>query len=322
MPHRGDGLGGAATGVASERLRDLPPGWAYELAGAPPGRAGDLADHEIDLREGEHFSLLSTAAACPPDLSAHQLEELARDLYLSILERARSLDAPHLARVWNFVPRILEPVDDLPHVYMAFNAGRFHAYRRWFGPDFSRSMPTASGVGNPRPRLVIHALTADRRASPVDNPRQVSSHCYSPRYGPLPPCFARAAELELPGGGRWLLAGGTASVVGERTVHDAELEAQTRETFLNLAALIDSAAHGAAGPEAGDPAAVAARLDRYRYLRVYLPDPADTGRVGDWVRATFRRAREIEIFNTDLCRPDLMVEIEGAAELEAAAGAG
>ena len=282
----------------------------------------EVADHQVRVLAGERMALLSTAAPCPPGGTAAELEEVARQLYLSLLERAADLAAPHLVRVWNFIPGILNPLSDLPHSYMAFNAGRFRAYRRWFGREFPLWMPTASGVGNPHDRLVIHALSADRQALPVDNPRQFPSHRYSARYGPYPPCFARAVDLELPDGRRWLLAGGTASVRGERTVHGAELDEQIRETFLNLAALVEAAARPRIDRHDLSREEIASRLDRYRFLRVYLPDPSTAERIGERVSASFPRAQEIELSRTELCRPDLLVEIEGAAELDPVSNGG
>lgn len=308
--------------VAHQEVDALAPGWAYALSGETPGATALETGHGVRVRGGRDFALLSVTAPCPPKTRGEDLENLARRLYLSILERAAELPTRHLVRVWNFIPRILDPLGDLEHTYMAFNTGRYRAYRRWFGEEFPQRMPTASGVGHPGDRLTIHALASTRPGVPVENPRQHSSHRYSRRYGPHPPCFARAIRVDLPNGRRWLLAGGTASVRGERTVHPTHLEAQIDETFLNLAALVAAATRS--GPGNGEPSngEVAARLDSYRLVRVYLPAATSAARVDAPLRAGFRRAREIEIVTTELCRPDLMIEIEGTAELHPCAGGG
>ena len=85
-------------------------------------------------------------------------------------------------------------------------------------------------------------MAAGLPGKPVENPRQRAAYRYSGKYGPLPPCFARATLV--PGtraAERTLLIGGTASVCGEASVHAGDLVAQTAETFRNLDALIRAA---------------------------------------------------------------------------------
>ena len=43
--------------------------------------------------------------------------------------------------------------------------------------------------------LMIDALSAASPGIAVENPRQIPSYRYARRYGPRPPCFARATLL-------------------------------------------------------------------------------------------------------------------------------
>jgi len=89
-----------------------------------------------------------------------------------------------------------------------------------------------------------------------------------------------------------LLIGGTASIVGEQSLHEGDVDAQLRETLRNIAAL--------------------ARLVD---LRVYAIDD-DVARV---VRCQLAprcpNAQRIEIVRARMCRPELLLEIEALAEI-------
>ena len=68
------------------------------------------------------------------------------------------------------------------------------------------------------------------------NPRQIAPYRYSKRFGPLPPCFARATVLPAEAGtARKILVGGTASIRGEESIYLDDIRLQTSETFHNLA---------------------------------------------------------------------------------------
>ncbi|MFP5287027.1 MAG: pteridine-dependent deoxygenase like protein, partial [Thermoanaerobaculia bacterium] len=148
-------------------------------------------------------------------------------------------------------------------------------------------------------------LAADRPGRAVDNPRQIAPYRYSRRYGPLPPCFARATVIHPPHGAPLALVGGTASIVGEQSVHPGDLERQTDETLTNLAALLRAA---------GMPEHSSA-LAAFRDVRVYFPDPRRVDELRVLLKNAFPGAESIEWVRADICRAELLVEIEGVAEL-------
>jgi hypothetical protein len=247
-------------------------------------------------------------------MGAEGLRAATTDAYLAIAQLMSRRGLPYPARLWNFIPGVLEPLGALPHRYMVFNAGRFDAYRRWFGGRRgSKGYATASGVGHDGHDLVIHCLAAAGPGRPAENPRQIPAYRYARRYGPRPPCFARATVIDHPlhVDTRWILIGGTASVVGEESVHANLADAQLSETFENLQALLSSIMREEryeCGPGA-DP------LRFLRHLRVYFVRPQDLRRIREIMCSRFPLA-EIEYVSADLCRPDLLVEIEGLAVAE------
>ena len=106
-------------------------------------------------------------------------------------------DIGRVVRFWNFIPGILDSIDNFDQRYKVFNMGRFNAFSRWFGGngEFGHQIATASGIGTTGSGFAVHALSTSNPAEPVENPRQIPSYRYSKNYGPLPPCFARAMRV-------------------------------------------------------------------------------------------------------------------------------
>ena len=213
-------------------------------------------------------------------LSAAALTAAVAAAYADLLATAR-----HPVRFWNFLPGINEAVDSRQTRYMAFNAGRLAA----FAEHPHARAATASAVGWGGRDLHVHCLSADRPGTPIDNPRQVPPHRYSARYGPRPPCFARATRV-----GRLLMIGGTASIRGECSVHD-DLPGQVAETLTNLSAVVTAAGEAYAMTD----------------VRVYHRPDVDPA----VVRPLLPRAWPVEWVSADMCRPELLVEIEALAEV-------
>ncbi|WP_321799394.1 endoribonuclease L-PSP [Burkholderia sp. BCC1988] len=241
------------------------------------------------------------------------LERATYDAYRALFDVLDTLGIPHPLRIWNTVPAINAQQFGIER-YRQFNIGRqraFDACRR----ALTDGVPAACALGSvvpvagdtpPAAPLAIHFIASRAPADPVENPRQVSAYHYPAEYGPRAPTFARAAAWPGDAAAPLLFVSGTASIVGHRTVHHGDVVAQTRETIANLAAVLEQAARQGHGPftladlsyrvyvrDAGDPAALAA-------IERALRDAAGPG-----VRPLFVHA--------DVCRDDLLVEIEASA---------
>lgn len=305
-----------------------PPSWVYELAGLTSDdwrqqdwqtlpRLGSV--HEMLLRsaQGERFAVLEVRVPGALDLDPQAFEDACKAGYLTLFDRLQTLRHRHPVRMWNFIPRILDPLGEQPHRYMHFNFGRYHAYLEHFGHErFIRAIATASGVGHDQDDLTLVCLSTTDPGTPVENPRQVASYRYSERWGTLPPCFARATSLpRFEDATPLLLVGGTASVRGEDSVHLQDLVAQVEETLTNLAAVV------AAGEDPGRPMEesdhrVDELLARYRHLRVYYVEDRHRSTLAELLGQRLSPNTEVEYLAADLCRPELLVEIEGLAELQ------
>ena len=300
----------------------LPP-WTRELLAAdgicPSTQPWRGLCEQVEFRnaEGAGYRLLSYRVAEAVDLPAAQFETVCSGIYRHLAGELPAGSARHPIRLWNFIPDILSPLGELEHRYMVFNAGRFDALSAWLGDEggLDRSVATASGVGHFGRDLQIHCLASDVSGEPVENPRQVSSYRYSNRYGPKPPCFARATRFQPPHGEPWLLVGGTASVVGEDSVHQTCLNQQLRETLLNLAAVVHAGGAPAGEPDQSGDDLVGSLMQRFRHLRVYYVREDDRGLLGRELGRRLGADTQLEWVHADLCRPELLVEIEGVADL-------
>jgi chorismate lyase/3-hydroxybenzoate synthase len=285
-------------------LRPQPPAWVADLfagSGAGPEEVAGPFGVPLLSRCVTKFTLLS-AAVGESARSSTALADAVAAAYRSLaheLTRQRR----HAVRIWNFVPDIQARADEAGDRYMAFNAGRFAAYCDWFGgPDaFAAALPTSSavgttGIGN---ALWIHVLAADTAGIPIENPRQIPSYHYSRRYGRRPPCFARAMKLDS-----MLLIGGTASILGEQSRHDADIDAQALETLQNIAALIGSVNTGPTDQP----------LDALRSLRVHVLDSRHAPAVQSILNELAPDLVNVEFVQASLCRRELLVEIEGTAD--------
>ncbi len=281
----------------------LPP-WVMDLLGGGASDILSAGGFRIERRGAPGYALGHLTLPDARTMDADELERQTAAAYAALLEVMEPHGHP--VRFWNFVPAIHEPMGQGRDRYMVFNAGRFSALEQRYGgrEAFDRTVATASAVGHGGADLIIACLACDQRGEPVDNPRQIKPYHYSQRFGPLPPCFARATIVHPVGGQPLLLTGGTASVRGEESVHVGDLRRQLTETFENMRALLRSA---------GAPAS----MEQYHELRVYHPVPADGRRLQEWIRRDLPQLKRLEMVNMDLCRAELLVEIEGVAKLGA-----
>ncbi|AFQ47133.1 endoribonuclease L-PSP [Burkholderia cepacia] len=241
------------------------------------------------------------------------LERATHDAYRALFDVLDTLGMPHPLRIWNTVPAINAQQFGIER-YRQFNIGRqraFDACRR----ALTGGVPAACALGSvvpvagdapPAAPLVIHFIASRTPADPVENPRQVSAYDYPAQYGPRAPTFARAAAWTDGAAAPVLFVSGTASIVGHRTVHRGDVVAQTRETMANLAAVLEQAGRQGHGPFA---------LADLSY-RVYVRDAGDAAALAA-IERVLRDAAGPDVrplfVHADVCRDDLLVEIEASA---------
>jgi chorismate lyase/3-hydroxybenzoate synthase len=235
------------------------------------------------------------------ELDGDDVEASARRGYRELIAHARDSGYPHLLRAWNVVPRIGDPAGAAePGLdrYMLFCRARTGAFEEAYGPGFESRLCAGTAVGSDGGPLVVWFLAARSPGEHRENPRQVAAWRYPARYGPRPPAFARAtlAPDEL---GTGLLLSGTASVRESESVHPGDTDAQLAETLRNIGALV-----GEDGP---------VRAAQVPYLRVYVKRRRDFDAVRRGLAGLERAGTRVAYLRADICRPELLLEIEGLA---------
>ncbi|MES1945367.1 endoribonuclease L-PSP [Salinisphaera sp. PC39] len=222
---------------------------------------------------------------------------IGEDVYRRLLAARHDLDCPHLLRVWHYLGRINVGEGDDEN-YKRFCVGRARALEDH--PDALERLPAATLVGAAENVLELHALIGREPPRPIENPRQVSAYDYPRQYGPRQPTFARAAAVGGDGGRPQLLVSGTASIVGHATRHVGDPAAQARESLANIDAVLAAAAPIVGPVDRGD-------LD---CLKVYVRHAEDAPRIMAEVAAGVPAGVPVAYLKADLCRSDLLVEME------------
>lgn len=229
------------------------------------------------------------------------LQQATEAAYRQIFALLDKLRFPHAFRFWNYITDINAHSFGLER-YRQFNLGRqdaFIAHDR----KVTGNVPAACALGSAHGPLTIAFLAGRVAPLSIENPRQTSACEYPQQYGPRSPTFSRACLVRL-GQEEVLFISGTASVVGHASLHPADVVAQTRETMTNIEAVLAEANRLSQEGEFD--------LADLHY-KVYIRHPADLAQirteltqcVGDKPKAVYLQA--------DICRQDLLLEIEATA---------
>ncbi|HWJ35895.1 MAG TPA: Rid family hydrolase [Steroidobacteraceae bacterium] len=209
----------------------------------------------------------------------------------------------HLIRVWNYLPEINREADG-DERYRHFNSARQTAFLN-SGRSTIGTVPAASALGSPAGSPIsIYFLASHQPPTMIENPRQTSAYYYPPKFGTYSPTFSRACVLSESAGTN-LFVSGTASIVGHETIHRGDVAAQTRETLANIDALLDEANRvvGAAHYS----------LEGLKF-KVYVRRASDLAAIESALAAALCASTSIVYLQADVCREDLLVEIEATGE--------
>lgn len=204
-----------------------------------------------------------------------------------------------IIRQWNYIEQITA-FDGPDQHYQTFNNARGDFYVR---ADWPEGYPAATGIGANLGGILVDADAAlfhDSAcfATSIDNKLQVAAHAYSDgvletaRQKKTTPKFERAKSLTFDGR-RVIYISGTAAIRGEESLKGVGLERQLHITMENIAHLIGNA-----------------RLDMLRVYLKYKSDYAQAERLMN----TYELDIPISYMWADVCRDELLIEIEGIAK--------
>lgn len=229
------------------------------------------------------------------------IEAASERAYELLLAHVAAAPEKNLQRIWNYLGAI-NAGDGDGERYRLFCNGR----ARGLAEGGVKHYPAATAIGHHgrESLLQVYALCAMEPGGALENPRQVSAWKYPRQYGRTAPSFARA--MRLPGGA--LAISGTAAVIGHASHHADDVAAQVDEAMANLRALLERAS--------------LPRFDAASPLKVYVRHPEDAEHVGVALSRHLDPAVPRIVLHGDICRRELLVEIDGWSNLPRGRSAG
>lgn len=219
--------------------------------------------------------------------------------YQHVFELLQHAGYPYLLRMWNYFPAITQQQGELNR-YQTFCLGRQDALDQY--GNFDYSPPAATAIGTQNAGLQVYFLAAKHAGMQLENPRQTSAFLYPRQYGPVSPAFSRATVKGWKNSTHVYISG-TTSIVGHETLHIGNPQAQLDETLYNLEALLQ---HGAA------TLSTVGNVRELLQLKVYIHDSALFPQLKTRLDAYLAGSNtHVMYLHGDVCRPELMVEMEG-----------
>jgi len=217
-----------------------------------------------------------------------------------------------ILRQWNYLEDIVG-FDGENQRYQEFNNVRSEFYRSSFEET---GYPAATGIGMNRGGIIIEfvAVKSDELETfPVDNPEQIAAHNYSEKVLigeeciiKTTPKFERARFFNM-FNKKLIFISGTASITGEKTVGVNNAVKQTEVTINNIKSLYSDKVLKNISEEK--------LQSRYGHARVYVKSRKDFLPIKKVFESHFKNQPVVYIL-ADICRKDLLVEIEGKVILE------
>lgn len=246
--------------------------------------------------------------------------EQSLDAFRQMKEKLKKagVEMDHLVRTWLYLGNITGPEGDLER-YMELNRARTDFYE---GVQFGRGhvmagvrqavYPASTGIGMCGTGITMSATAIDTDRKdvfilPLENPQQTPVYEYEAVYSPKSPKFVRAMA-EAIGDYVVIWISGTASIVNSKTLHTGNPGKQADQTLTNIELLLSQknlARHGA--PGAG------ATLRDLAKLRVYVKRLQDYPIIRKVCEKRCGKNIPIIYVVADVCRSDLLVEMEGLA---------
>lgn len=262
----------------------------------------------VKVKNGDSYMLfLSSVFSKNFSLPVYKQTKAAFDKLKTVLDE-EGFEVSDIVRQWNYIERITDVEFTGRQRYQEFNDAR----SRFYGHSFDdNGFPAATGIGTKcggvqiEVDVVKHAGLYSVR---IDNPCQQSAYKYSSRVlvgdpSKTTPKFERARLVTLLSG-EWIYISGTAAIRGEQTF-EADVTVQTRLSLENIKILLSCQNLSVCGIE-GEA--------QLQSLRVYVRNEEDFLLVKQCLGNSFQKL-EIIYIQADICRDNLLVEIEGMAKL-------
>ena len=232
-------------------------------------------------------------------------------MLLTAILSAEGASPNNIVRQWNYIEHITDITPDGQN-YQLFNDSRSRFYNSCEWPN---GYPAATGIGTQYGGVVVVfdvMRNSDEHSHAIDNPLQISAHAYSQEVLINPdsaqhkttPKFERARHIVFTDGSHMLYISGTAAIRGEESCR-ADIEEQTVLTMENIAKLANKETLEEYGVKD------ASEME-YKMLRIYLKYNFNLPIVKSWFETHYPSIPKVFLL-ADICREELLIEIEGIA---------
>ena len=273
---------------------------------------------QVKIKHKENYILLNDELLLSGAIYSSTEHSIAKqsDQIFSSLEQmltAEGLHIDNIVRQWNYIENITT-ISPEGQNYQQFNDSRSRFYAKTEWPN---GYPAATGIGTAcgGVSVVVDALiNSSTRSQAIDNPLQISAHAYSQRVlidsdanrQKSTPKFERARRVE------WNLnpmiyISGTAAIRGEESCSATDIEQQINLTIGNIEHLISE-------NNILSQAGVKAEKYKSSMLRIYLKHRSNWPMVKQWIADNCHDIETLCV-EADICREELLIEIEGIANI-------
>lgn len=237
-------------------------------------------------------------------------------VYKQLFQIREKYQLKNLVRIWNYIPYIVDHVDEpIPlqdrERYRQFNAGRMLAWDLFGVKSGGENIyPAATGIGTHNDSIVIEALFSPHPVIYLDNDLQDPAYNYPSHYGSVRPAFSRAT-LHLPPDQQQIFISGTGSILRSKTVNVGNIGAQARQVLDNINYLISDANMSRYKDKLADLGAqYSYNLHDITHLRVYMRHHSYINTVKEVVDSCLEPTQRVTYERSDFCRTDLALEME------------
>ncbi len=275
-----------------------------------------LGDTDVTITHHSRYKIIErgctkeliTEGIIPCDISAGTFEQ-AKDIFSAIenILTSEGFLISDIYRQWNYIEDITIKNEGSQN-YQEFNDARsiFYAKANW-----CNGYPAATGIGTGRGGIMIelYAIKGTPAVNkPIDNPMQIAAHNYSQNVlegvvveelqERTTPKFERARIL-----GNTIYISGTAAIKGEESITSNDTVCQAETTMEVMNNLISKS--NIPVPNNGAT---------YDLLRIYVKHEACIPAVKEYMNAHYPSVPKHYLVS-DVCRPELLIEIEGVAHI-------
>jgi len=292
---------------------------AFEISIIPEGEHAEIIRKKIGNLE---YIVVQTTKSTQIIACGLGSEKETTDIYLQSIDAfeqmhnillVENMDFSNVVRQWNYIENIIGYSSNNQH-YQIFNDVRSAFYGQ---SHFRHGYPAATGIGMETGGVIIDFIALREKSNtsvnPLKSPVQNDAHQYSREVlahnekdqvaAETTPKFERAKAI-VTNNKCFIYVSGTAAIKGQHSFSSNDVSAQTRLTLDNIIQLVSIE-----NLKNNNINFLSSNLTP-SYLRVYIKNISDYFKVKDICESYVENIPVIYL-KADICRPELLVEIEG-----------